>query len=251
VNASGDVGLSERARREVEHGRRIAEAAEDIWNWASPAGQVRARRRAEMFVQLGRLRSGVRALEVGCGTGLFTSLVAASGANITAVDISPELLAQAKARPECAGVRFELADVHGAGELGGPYDVIYGSSVLHHLDLSAAMPVLRDAMRTGGRFVFTEPNMANPQVWLERHVPAIRRAAGASPDETAFYRTGLTRLLRRTGFGDVWIRPFDWLHPATPRCLIAPVAGVGRVLEVLPAVREISGSLLIFARRRE
>jgi hypothetical protein len=148
-------------------------------------------------------------------------------------------------------VRFELADVHVAGDVGGPYDVIYGSSVLHHLDLSAALPVLRAAMRTGGRFVFTEPNMANPQVWLERHVPAIRRAAGASPDETAFYRTGLKRLLQRTGFDDVCIRPFDWLHPATPRCLIGPVAGLGRVLEVLPGVREISGSLAIFARRAE
>jgi len=251
MSPSDDVGLSERARREIEHGRRIAEAAEDIWNWASPAGQVRARRRAEMFVQLGGLRAGVRALEVGCGTGLFTSLVAASGADITAVDISPELLAQARARPECVGVHFRLADVHVAGDAGGRYDVVYGSSVLHHLDLSAALPVLRDAMRTDGRFVFTEPNMANPQVWLERHVPAIRRAAGASPDETAFYRAGLTRLLQRMGFDDVRVRPFDWLHPATPQCLIRPVAGLGRVLEALPAIREISGSLVIFARRGE
>jgi len=249
VNSSRDVRLSERTRREIEHGRHIAEAAEDIWNWASPAGQVRARRRAEMFVRLGRLRAGVRALEVGCGTGLFTSLVAASGADITAVDISPELLAQAKARPECAGVQFKLADVHVAGDAGGPYDVVYGSSVLHHLDLSAALPALHNALRSGGRFVFTEPNMANPQVWLERHVPAIRRAVGASPDETAFHRAGLTRLLRRMGFDEICIRPFDWLHPGTPRCLIAPVAGLGRVLEVLPAVREISGSLVIFARR--
>ena len=251
MNNSRHVGHSERARREIEHGRRIAEAAEDIWNWASPAGQVRARRRAEMFVQLGGLRAGVRALEVGCGTGLFSSLVAASGADITAVDISPELLAQARTRPECAEVRLRLADVHVAGDAGGPYDVVYGSSVLHHLDLLAALPVLRDALLTGGRFVFTEPNMANPQVWLERHVPAIRRAVGASPDETAFYRTGLTRMLQRMGFDDICVRPFDWLHPGTPRCLIAPVAGLGRVLEVVPAVREISGSLVIFARRGE
>jgi len=251
LSPSDHVRLSERARREVEHGRRIAEAAEDIWNWASPAGQVRARRRAEMFVQLGGLQAGVRALEVGCGTGLFTSLVAASGADITAVDISSDLLATARARPECAGVQFKVADVHAAGDVGGPYDVIYGSSVLHHLDMSAALPVLHDALRTGGQFVFTEPNMANPQVWLERHVPAIRRAAGASPDETAFYRTGLMRLLQRTGFDDVRIRPFDWLHPATPGHLIGLVAGLGRVLEVLPAIREISGSLVIFARRGE
>lgn len=249
MTASGDVELSERTRREIEHGRHIAEAAEDIWNWASPAGQVRARRRAEMFARLGGLRAGVRALEVGCGTGLFTSLVAASGADITAVDISPDLLATARARSECAGVQFKLADVHTACDVGGPYDVIYGSSVLHHLDMAAAMPVLYNALRPGGRLVFTEPNMANPQVWLERHVPAIRRAVGASPDETAFYRTGLTRLLRRTGFDDIRVRPFDWLHPGTPRWLIAAVAGVGRFLEVLPVVREISGSLMIFARR--
>ncbi|MFQ6048731.1 MAG: class I SAM-dependent methyltransferase [Phycisphaerae bacterium] len=242
--------LADRARREIEHGRRIASQAEAIWNWASPAGQRRARRRAELLIRLGRLGPGVSALEVGCGTGLFTSLVARTGAEITAVDLSPELLARARARPQCRGVRFLLADLHSPGQLGGPYEVVFGCSILHHLHLPTALPHLLGALRPGGRFVFTEPNMLNPHVWLERHVPAIRRAVGATPDETAFYRWQLCRLLERHGLTSVWVKPFDWLHPATPRVLIGPVSALGRALEALPLIRELGGSLLIFACKR-
>jgi hypothetical protein len=56
----------------------LAEAGpEGIWGWGTPAGQVRARRRAELIVSAPELRPGIRALEIGCDTGLFTELFAA------------------------------------------------------------------------------------------------------------------------------------------------------------------------------
>ena len=30
-------------------------------------------------------------------------------------------------------------------------------------------------LRPGGRFAFSEPNLANPQVWAERNVEVVRR----------------------------------------------------------------------------
>src|SRR5215472_3788761 len=55
----------ERLRREIEHHRELAgRHTEEIWGWDSPAGRVRADRRARLFVELGRLGPGARVLEL-------------------------------------------------------------------------------------------------------------------------------------------------------------------------------------------
>src|SRR4029077_10605377 len=87
-----------RIEREIEFHRKISANAEEVWNWDSPAGQRRAQRRAELFVQHGGLRPGVLALELGCGTGVFLEKVAPSGAPLHGFDLSLDLLAQAKTR---------------------------------------------------------------------------------------------------------------------------------------------------------
>jgi hypothetical protein len=89
--------------------------------------------------------------------------------------------------------------------------------------------------------------MLNPQVFVERKFrkwfPRI------SADETAFIRTKLQRVLRESGFENIRIVPFDWLHPATPPRWMPLVQSLGRVLERIPIIREFSGSLLVSARR--
>src|SRR5947209_2941817 len=77
-----------RANHEILHGRKLAAGhAETTWGWGTPAGKQRASRRAAMIAHGARLGPGVRALEIGCGTGLFTECFALSGAEIVAVDI--------------------------------------------------------------------------------------------------------------------------------------------------------------------
>jgi hypothetical protein len=73
----------------------------------------------------------------------------------------------------------------------------------------------------------------------------VRKWAGASPDETAFVRFQLERSMKRIGFVDVNIWPHEFLHPAIPEALIPPVEKLTSLLEKLPLVREIGGSLLI------
>lgn len=122
--------------------------------------------------------------------------------------------------------------------------------VLHHLDVADALRAIRRLLKPGSTLCFAEPNMLNPQVFLERHPPGVLRRyfAYVSPDETASFRGALRRLLEESGFVDVWITPFDWLHPATPPWLIGQVSGVGRAVESVPGVREFAGSLYICAR---
>ncbi len=233
---------------EIEHGRFLSAGdTELVWGWGTPAGRLRAERRGRMIADGARLKSGMSVLEIGCGTGLFTKMFAQYGASITAVDLSPDLLVKAQAlnlSPD--KVRF-LEKPFEECSVDGPFDAIIGSSVLHHLDVKTALNKIFDLLRPGGRLVFAEPNMANPQVFLERHFR--RFFPYVSPDETAFLRRSLKKQLERAGFVDTRITPFDWLHPCLPKGLIKTGQVTGTILEKTPIIRGFAGSLLIIGTR--
>jgi 2-polyprenyl-3-methyl-5-hydroxy-6-metoxy-1,4-benzoquinol methylase len=240
---------AERAAHEIAHGREIASRAEYYWGREIAAGQLCAERRAQFIIAHGGITANTHLLEIGCGTGVFTEKLAQTGARIDAVDISPDLLDMARDRSNCDHIEFILGNIETGENIQGQYDAVVGVSVLHHLDLSLALPHLIRVLKPGGRFVFTEPNLCNPQIWLERNVAWLKPLLGVSPDETAFVRTKLTALLERYGLSAVSVTPFDWLHPWTPKPLIRAVQALGHLLENTPGIREISGSLQIAARK--
>ena len=238
--------MQERIAREIQHGRFLAQhGAGEIWNWESPAGKLRWARRMRMLGN--HLAPGMSVLEMGCGAGYFTGELARSGADIVAIDVSPELLEIAKANSSAPNVRYE---VQNACELNYPdavFDSVVGNSVLHHLEIEAALHEIYRVLKPGGSVYFTEPNMLNPQIVIQKNVPWIKRKLGDSPDETAFFRWPLRRLLERIGYHDIRIDPFDFLHPKTPVAFIDRLSAFGRFLENMPVISEFAGSLYIRA----
>jgi 2-polyprenyl-3-methyl-5-hydroxy-6-metoxy-1,4-benzoquinol methylase len=237
-----------RFEREIEHGKRISIGdADKIWGWGKSAGRLRAERRARLIAASAGLRQGISTLEIGCGSGLFTEIFASYGCQITAVDISPHILEMARnrnldsERVELVLSEFEHFDRNCL------YDAVIGSSVLHHLDMEIAANKIFSFLERGGVMCFAEPNMLNPQIFIERtfrnHFPNV------SPDETAFVRASIVKTLQNAGFSNIVVRPFDWLHPATPEFMIGMVSAAGVALEKIPLVREFAGSLLIKAAR--
>ena len=238
-----------RLRREIEHHRDLAgRNTEEIWGWDSPAGRVRADRRARLFIELDKITSGARILELGCGTGEFTRRVAPSRARLVALDLSTDLLRKARERVP-SSVRFMIGDAHLLPFDSGAFDAVYGCSVLHHLDVEVALREVRRVLRPGGHLVFSEPNLLNPQVALMFKVRALRRRFGVSEDEMAFTRRHVMSLLHRLGFTCISVRQFDFLHPSTPTSFVAPLAWLGERLETVPGLRAIAGSMLIHAER--
>ena len=74
---------SGRGRREIIHSRSLATVnTEAVWGWGTPAGRIRARRRAALVSTAAGLCPGIRVLEVGCGTGVFTEMFAQTGAMV-------------------------------------------------------------------------------------------------------------------------------------------------------------------------
>jgi hypothetical protein len=49
------------------------------------------------------------------------------------------------------------------------------------------------------------------------------------------------------GFRNIAVKPFDFLHPLTPKSFTPFIEKAGYMLEKVPILREISGSLVISA----
>jgi len=237
--------------REIKHSKILAQSdSELIWNWNTPAGRLRAKRRADLIINGSMLGPGVNALEIGCGTGMFTEMFAKSGAKITAIDISLDLLKKAQARNLPPDRVLFLEKCIENYDTDGFFDAVIGSSVLHHLDIETALKKIYSLLRPGGFMCFTEPNMLNPQVFIERKFRSLLPCLWyVSADETAIVRWKFRDLLIKTGFEKIEIMPFDWLHPATPIPLIRLISNIGKLLENTPILREFAGSLYIQCRR--
>jgi ubiquinone/menaquinone biosynthesis C-methylase UbiE len=240
--------MDKRLKNEIEHGKYLArEGAGEVWNWESPAGKIRWQRRVKMLTS--HILSSDNVLEIGCGTGYFTKEIAKTGAGVTAIDISPELLKIAKDEIPDTNVSFVIENAYDLSFEANCFDSIVGSSVLHHLEIEKAISEMFRVLKPGGSLFFTEPNMMNPQIALQKNIPAIKRKLGDSPDETAFFRWSLMTLMRKTGFTNIVIKPFDFLHPAIPPALIPFISSLGETVEKIPVLKEIAGSLYISAKK--
>ena len=66
----------------------------------------------EEFVERLNITPGMKVLDVACGTGNLAIPAARTGANVTGIDIAPNLIEQARANAEAEGLnaKFEVGD---------------------------------------------------------------------------------------------------------------------------------------------
>src|SRR5262245_18779852 len=91
-------------------------------------------------------------------------VMARRGAAVTAFDLSPEYVAEARRRAAANGVTVEAvqADAENLPFADASFDAVWGCAILHHLDLTRAGPELYRVVRPGGVSVFCEPWGENP-----------------------------------------------------------------------------------------
>jgi SAM-dependent methyltransferase len=126
------------------------------------------------------VKPGTRVLDVGCGVGRWSRLLASRGAVVTGVDLSPTMIAQAERRAQADGVaercRFRVQDLSRL-DVEGPFDVVLGVTVLQHiLDpklLEAAVLGMTERLAPGGRMILLE---AAPAAAVDRCDSTVFRA---------------------------------------------------------------------------
>mgnify|MGYP006289600001 CR=1 FL=1 len=158
-------GAYEGTRARVEH--YFDRTATRVWERLTsdaPVSRVRQtvregrdRMRAAMLARLPADLSGARVLDAGCGAGQMTAELAARGAHVTAVDISPALVEIARRRLPPAQERqvtFAAGDmldpVHGAHDF-----VVAMDSLIYYEAADIARAMDRLIGRTRGAIVFT------------------------------------------------------------------------------------------------
>lgn len=93
--------------------------------------------------------AGERILDLGCGDGVLTARLAASGCDVVGVDSSAAQVAAARAR----GVRAECQD-GAALAFVGQFDAVFSNAALHWMrDPDAVIAGVHRALVPGGRFV--------------------------------------------------------------------------------------------------
>ncbi|MBI4667799.1 MAG: methyltransferase domain-containing protein [Elusimicrobia bacterium] len=244
---------AERLLKEERFFDNLAEAQRDSW-WghATYAGRQRQRRRALLAVDfLSPVSEETKILEIGCGGGDFTVYLMEKlpVCNYFGIDISRNLLNIAQNRVTKRGVTFLKGDVENMGSDLGNFDAAIGASILHHLNVPKTLSVIYKILRPGGKIFFMEPNMRNPQIWLEKNVRFIGKIMQNTQDETAFYKSEMVNMLNKENFVDISVTPFDFMHPAIPKPLADFLDRLLRWPEKIPVIKEFGGSLLIKARK--
>jgi SAM-dependent methyltransferase len=147
-------------------------------------------------------------LDLGCGAGENSVLLARRAAKVVGLDISPDLVEIAQRRAQVQGqtVQFIVTSAYATGLPGESIDVVFGEAILHHLDLERAANEIRRILRSGGYAVFVEPirDSATGR-FLRRLMPS--RQPDISPHEYPLTQKQLVSFVQ--GFELSAIRRFD------------------------------------------
>ena len=241
------VNDDNRIKNEIKHGEKIKNNAEKVWNWKSPAGKIRWKRRVKLLTA--HVDKNMHVLEIGCGTGLLTNELKHSKAHINAIDISPDLLSIAKKKIKSENIKFSLDNAYDLNFNNECFDTIIGSSILHHLNVKKALAEFYRVLKPGGTIYFTEPNMLNPIIAIQKNIPFIKKIMGDTPDETAFIKWKIKELLKTNKYKNIEVTSFDFLHPSLPAFSLPIMKPLTDFLDELPIISEIAGSLYIKSQK--
>jgi SAM-dependent methyltransferase len=91
-------------------------------------------------------------LEIACGTGYWTSVIASTAATVLATDASPEVLAFARARLRSLPiVRLQVADAYDLDKLEGSFDAVLAAFWVSHVPRDRLTFFLEGMHRRAGR----------------------------------------------------------------------------------------------------
>lgn len=96
-------------------------------------------------------------LEIGCGIGTFSRLLATRSNRVTAIDLSPKMIEIAKTLSKShTNIDYQVADVLEANFPDEQFDAIVSIATFHHLPLDEVLPKLKKALKTGGKLLILD-----------------------------------------------------------------------------------------------
>lgn len=223
-----DTAPHARYRREAEfHDQVFAESTRAGTRRFYEAGARAYEYYGDRLRQLGGPSDTV--LEYGCGPGTRAFELADRGAVVHGIDISPVAIELARSEANRRGVSdrttFSVMNAEALEFTPGTFDLVCGTSIIHHLDVSRALEQVAAVLKPGGAGLFLEPLGHNPLINLYRRLTPDLRTA----DEHPLHLSELREVGR-------WFHEVD-VHYFSLTTLLSTVA-VGR-----PAFRGVRAAL--------
>ena len=161
--------------------------------------------------------SKARVLDVGCGAGIFTSLLAHRGYAATGIDNDADLIALAREMVEYlrSTAVIEEASAFDLSRYHGQFDLVYSLGVVEHFDRTTTVKLVREQAQCAPKVVVVVPtryttysgSVSDERLYTRGEVAAIVRDAGLRVTRSYVYgevptavARNLERLLPRAAY---------------------------------------------------
>lgn len=150
---------------------------------------------------------GKRILDVGCGLGENTILLARLGADVTAMDISPQMLDNVAhiAKRYNVSCKTSLQDGKKLDFAPESFDVVLCANVFHHIENKEFfLENVHQILKKGGIAVFWDPLKYNPLINIYRKMATKNRTENEKP-------VGISELKMISRYFTIEKKRFFWL----------------------------------------
>ena len=121
-------------------------------------------------------------LDYGCGVGNFAREISNfEPKKIIAIDISEEAIKKAKNITSSKIIDYRVENCESLSLNSETFDVVYGSGILHHLDLNKSLTEVNRVLKKNGKMIFVEPLATNPLINLYRRFTPNARSHDEHP----------------------------------------------------------------------
>ena len=191
----------------------------------------------------GGLGAGARVVEVGCGTGKLTELLAARGLEVDAVDPGPNMIKAARRRVgDAANVRFHVARFEDVDLPSGAYAALFSAAAFHWVEPAVGWRKAASLLEPGGVLALlghtgvrdeqSDELEAEFRETLRRHAPEIAETLPWTRDLEELPAGAEARCANASA---VW----DWLMAEAHELAVPDAAGMFADVEVTTRVERV------------
>jgi ubiquinone/menaquinone biosynthesis C-methylase UbiE len=205
------------------------------------------------FLARADFRDGARVLEVGCGTGVITEMIAALPGVAEAVGIDPSEGLVARARDRAPALTFDVGDGQALPYPDQSFDgVVFATTLCHVPDPAAALVEARRVLRPGGSLLVYEGDYNTATVGLAAHDPLQTCVAAgvARMVNDPWIVRHLAPMVRTASFDVGELRSHGYVEEAAAYTPTLVSAGATAMVESGTITPALAAALIAEARHR-